>query len=656
MTEKKETIYSPVYARKDQEDHSEENIRPGEPCGGRIRQINETCRMSYTSLLMEAAVLNQPDRVLSLLENGWDCNGNDLSEMVLAPICDMKNTQRFSGDPSNRCYIEDTVVINCCTPLAAAIISGSLDAAKVLSGWRGVWKAESSAVSHAVAIAFEPDQLACVAAVFGEELGEFSEEALFSTVKFLPGAFAEMCNVSRLEYQLKAGLYSDDDVREALRAQLRQSFFLHKPDEIIKRTLLIAEYRPDVCREEWAKGTILRIAASACRHGVPYKELLDSWKKLCDGIGDISWMWGALVGVTTKKFAPFFDYLSDHMDLVMDADTVDWWMPVSVVKKITKKVRVYSSQWREGVSGLAMNVLSCRNWRWVKNAIENGALDGESREEVLRCLKEANGDFLLRVLALTEERIGTKRMDVIENVTDLEYHQNGVRYGLHHWQERNDQNLAQIAEKLYSWMREPTEEDPFLDWRVKKVFFEENFGIKEEVRFANQMVMDACQADNSAMLEKLLEIDPTLSRCFGNYDFSFQGDDSLLVCCALKEAVEMQASALCWAAAAGKTQNVELLLRKNGSPDEIDRGIYSSIRIGIPGEVRYFRVTPLLMALACNQEDTARILISAGAKLDVEQYAVRRLIDKIFGDDARALTERLLGVSLAEINPKDNTK
>ena len=105
---------------------------------------------------------------------------------------------------------------------------------------------------------------------------------------------------------------------------------------------------------------------------------------------------------------------------------------------------------------------------------------------------------------------------------------------------------------------------------------------------------------------------------------------------------------LCLAAAMGQTGFVKLLLDTGLRPDERGRGVVSTI--ARPGFMQRC-LTPVMAAILCGQEETARLLLDAGAQCDFSKPEFQQLL-RMGDKNAFELAARLPGVGFETLTPE----
>jgi len=89
--------------------------------------------------------------------------------------------------------------------------------------------------------------------------------------------------------------------------------------------------------------------------------------------------------------------------------------------------------------------------------------------------------------------------------------------------------------------------------------------------------------------------------------------------------LNLEGTPLALAAAAGRTEAVRVLLNAGFDPDETGRGLLSSLRwFG----TNAFPVTPVMAAIYYGEEETARLLLEAGAVCDFSKPLFRALLER----------------------------
>ena len=199
---------------------------------GRVRTYITSCG----SLLLLAAMADKPVHARLLLEHGYDCNGaglelaNNMAESF--GMGTVPPYGRFGGVHGNMLHVSGLqchLGIRCATPLAGALLCGSLRTAEVLLRWPGVWKSESSAVCRAAVMVLEgitdqilseerrqahPEILRQIFCPEREVLPD--KETLLRTCYLQPSSFVDLCGTRTLRCQLESGLCGEEDARQLL--------------------------------------------------------------------------------------------------------------------------------------------------------------------------------------------------------------------------------------------------------------------------------------------------------------------------------------------------------------------------------------------------------------------------------------------------------
>ena len=111
---------------------------------------------------------------------------------------------------------------------------------------------------------------------------------------------------------------------------------------------------------------------------------------------------------------------------------------------------------------------------------------------------------------------------------------------------------------------------------------------------------------------------------------------------------ELVGTPLCLAAAMGRTAFVKRLLDTGIHPDERGRGVASTIhRQGFAVQC----LTPVMAAILNGREETARLLLDAGAECDFSRPEFQELL-RLGDEEVLALAARLPDVGFEQISPE----
>lgn len=586
----------------------------------------------YGTLLSAAAALDRPEHVRILLEAGYDCNSAGLSTAE-GMECSFFPSGDEASPYGDYCGIAAGMIHFCqrrrwsiryATPLAAAVACGAKKAAAVLMAWPGVWKLESGVVCRAAVSALEffredPRQ-EVAAALLGGAKGAAAEK-MAHTCNLYPEYCADFCSARILKAQLEHGFCTETQARH----------ILHVLDESsgrapLRKVELIGQHYPRLCQEGWVTGILLREIVARHEKNKPCTRLVGRWKDLCGVEGDLTWAapeLGALsVGVLRKLLAR----LEQGITLTVDADACGSFQ--KGLTELLSHVQVKHNWGLPGISALAGRVLSMRDLRRARRAVELGAFDGEEPETLLKTMEE-KGSHALRPLLLTYG--GLQR----ETETPRWKEEFRNRF----WEREWNLSMQQVNDWLEELMNEPLPEEECIR-RIQMLLLRADYwdamctvrqklsGVKGEplVRFMRPEGVLFC-ARQELPLRLLMEHQPACLRrtyrmlyCTGSL-FALVG------------------SPLCLAAATGRTGLVRLLLDSGIHPDERGLGMVSYCE---GRNLLHCGVTPVMAAILYGREDTARMLLEAGAQCDFSRPEFHKLL-KMGDEQTAALAARLPG-------------
>lgn len=572
------------------------------------------------TILTLAAALNRPQHMELLLEALWDINSG-------APASEQAMYGRNNGDmPESKkydfiycsgwsCSLGGMVdwMIGHSTPLAAAITCGSEKAVEVLLRHGGVQKLESAAVCRAGVIALHGTrkQRACLCLALGLQSSADNPDGMarefFCEHRPDIAAIADLCTPEEFVLRLDAAPCRLEELRAALDALTEKSVAdggrLAENDE---KLFALLDRLPELEGEQKVRDHMLNVildrmlAERDCEKPPNYKRLLGRWRIACGGTRDLS---GACYDLIAKMGAlgarrarSIFAELGKWGTLCASAESI-WFANRGerdcLLAVCLDCVKVYRST-GSGVSILAAHLLQKGNVRLMRLAAERGALQGESKDELLTLLSEKRGSPALRALVLTlpDEQIGVA----------------------------SARPQPEDAEIWRQWKQmEPAEQDAFLRqmWEgplcaeecrkrlhverwsrdVDNCFLPLWDGELDGMQISN-LTVAACCGRNPELLRVLLE------------DGEFDPKARVRGCWAGSMKI-LYGTMLCLAVAAGRTEQARLLLDMGLDPNEDDVP-ERSIRCesDVFGERQV--VTPLYMALSEGHFEIAELLRERG--------------------------------------------
>jgi len=585
------------------------------------------------TLLVLAAALNRPEHVKILLELGYDPNSAGAAsaaafdDMVFAisngaaPYGDRcaagGNCLNFSGKHS--------WTLRNITPLAAAVACGSREAAAVLLRCRSVWKAESGVVCRAAVSAlqmFQNDPRQTLAGmVFGRTRGKgFDPHTFVRSCDLQIEYAADFCSCELLETQIRSGFCDDTGIRRILKTF--EETTLHGRSSVrarIRKMNLLAKEVPDVCREPRAAGLFLRELARRCAKGQPHQQLLQQWRTLCGEEGDLTWAGLEMYRMPRANLQTMLRELSEGTRLVMDADSFGVYgrEAKGELMDILSHVELRHNTGLEGISSLAENLIRIGDLRYLRKAAKLGAFAGEDPKALLAHL-EQTGKNRLRALMLaysaqtgeapaprwkTEHR--RRQWSRCREIGRDEY--SAWLETLTHEELPEEECLRRLQVMHYG-----TPENDFWQQACTIPVKLPETSCRREIMVSKPEAAVIC-GEQTRPLELMLRYMPeTLEQRF-HVEF---GNRALL---------DLEGTPLTIAAAAGRCEQVRLLLNAGLDPDETGRGLLSSLQwFGSDA----FPITPVMAAIYYGEEETARLLLEAGAVCDFSRPLFQRLVER----------------------------
>lgn len=638
-----------------------ERCKPGEYAGW-VRVELARGRAAYVrgTMLSLAAALNRPEHVRILLEAGHDCNSAGLASaqafldgMGFPDITMMGDASPLgdrSGASSGAINISGrgNWQIPCATPLAAAVVCGSKRAAQVLLRWPGVWREESGVVCRAALMALElyqddPRQ-DTAALVFRASRGKrFDRERLMETRCLRVEYAGAFCSAEVLRRQLEGGFCDETAARKLLELMDQESRRMGKfPIRACAEKLrLLERYFPQLCRESWVTGILLRevVARFSPKNTCP--QMIRQWKRLCGEEGDLTWASLELRWMPRKQLRILLQTLGQDTRLVMDADAAGLGPAAEhhTVMELLQHVHFRHNRGLEGVSALAANLTASGNLRLLVRGAQMGAFQGEEPQALLAHLERRNQPNL-RAAALAYGNVRDDR------------------------EEPPWKTCCRSRSWYRSWFPEP---EAYREW-LEELAFEE---LSEEECLRRLQVMDYPEYVGSFWLDES-QINLRRSGSAGETEFCVRSPAAAVFCGTQEQPLrlmmkylpekldksyflslsgtqfQLMGTPLCLAAAMGQTAFVKLLLDTGLQPDEQGRGVVSAIaRWGYSQRC----LTPLMAAILFGQEETARLLLGAGAQCDFSKPEYQLLL-RMGNEDAYELAARLPGVGFEKLTPE----
>lgn len=566
------------------------------------------------TILTLAAAMDRPQHMELLLEAGWDVNSaTPASEQAL---WDIPKERMPSGRNDggifvrNRNDLDDASMgwkIKRVTPLAAAIVCGGEKAVRTLLRCEGVKKLESAAVQRAgiVALHGSPEQRACLRLALGLKSGADDRDGM--TRELLCGhaldvvAIADLCTPDEWALRLDAAPCPLERLRAAAKVLLEEHTLgvLMGSDEKLSALL---ERFPELGREQEIRDGLLNVILARMVAKQRCETLLKCWKTACGGTRDLT---GAeddviddLGALTAGRLRSILSKLGEGGMLRAAAES-DWFaermedrVGDRLLDACLDSVDVYRAT-GGGASALAEHLLRRGNVRLLRKAAARGALRGESKEELLALLGEEKKSTTLRALVLTlpDGQVGVASARP----------QPKDAAPWRRWKEMDQWNQYAFLRKMWEKpLRAETCRKRLLMKEQDKAFDDYFLWYCNDVdgMSIDSLSAAACCGRNPELLRVLVEdgiADPKKL---------LRGDW-------INSAEAVHGTMLCVAAAAGRTEQVRLLLDMGLDPNEDDvprRSTFYTHELFGTAQV----VTPLYMALSKGHLETAELLRERG--------------------------------------------
>lgn len=626
-------------------DHSLELFRQVlEHCGP--DEYSESCTVGMGdgfirvrgSMLLLAAMLDRPHHARLLLEHGYDCNGagvgfdRNLQRMRTAYRDTVPPYAKYCGACGNRVELRNwekrrNWSVSCATPLAAALLCGSFRTGKVLLDWPGIWKAESSAVCRAAVMVLEgigdsvlsgerkAARMELLRQIFCPEQVHLPDQNTFlRTYHLQPVCWVDFCSVRTLGCQMESGLCGEEDARQMLELLSGDHEAEEHPLDPAGsgKLLLLKKYFPRLCRQPWAAGVFLREILRRRRNDRPCRTLLRAWKQLCGREWDLTWGGPYLWQLDRQALRQFLRDAGEGGTLVLDSDAVPPGYAPACLAELLDQVR-FRRRNGAGISGLLQVMMETEDLRLLRRAAMRGVLAGEAPAVLLEYLMKAPGSHQ-HVRATVLAYAG--KLPAAEGCGDW---QDPRRWAF--WKGWFGVEEVVFREDLDAVLHRKLSPEECL-WRMFRIRQYQ----KQECATGEFSVSDsrypalqtdslcgvACCAEGGQAMALMMESLPRELLETVNVSWGWQ------LC--------FRGTLLALAAALGRTEQVRLLLENGLCPDETGRGDVSRFFVrrnfledGVP-------VTPLLAAILFGQEETARLLLDAGAVCDFSHPAHLRVL------------------------------
>lgn len=590
---------------------------------------NEALEASGTLVLL-AAACGKTAKLRCLLDHGWDVNSAspDAAQSLRAGISGLYASQKVFEQPaepysarreSRLCFFSEEEderkpwryargVLPGATPLAAAVICGQADCARLLMDY-GAWREEASSVARVLVMRLREDDeqyQACREAVlsYGETPHPME---LWSVI--------HICTPEQLRAELRRCRYSDEAIAEAVLEltgeNWRNPFWRYGQEASLhdgERLHILEQYAPQVFRRENIVGRLLYWGLMQGDE----EDLQVFLPRLCPERVDLSTLKGALMYPGARRVSKFLRCLAQGRTCVMDRDSVPWHTSPLVLQTLLKHVTFLPPAVHEGVSGLTYAILRTNNLKLIRNALETGLIPPEeSAGDLLACHGESeSGSAAVRAAILSTPRPKVTERTAVQGQTSA----GPYRWGADGTWERAvkaHQPMGGLLPLGHPGNREEvTLEREDGDWHLDSEFA--------------VMCVTGRSADAERWVRK--KADSALRQVF-----SLRPEE---------QDYELMGTALCLAAFAGQRETVETLLSLGAEAEEQHMGMPGILRLD--KGARELPVTALQAALVQGHWETARLLLQHGAVCDLGQNAVQALWHLFRQDDMEKAVRRHL--------------
>lgn len=548
-----------------------------------------------------AAALGKAEHLRLLLDWGCDVNGASLeAATAIARYCfrPLDDTEkplfRRGALTTDSKGLWNGTFVSGLTPLAAALLSGSVDCVRLLLTRKGVWLTESPGVSEALALRGAPFDTAehreCRRLIRTRPDGTLRPLLLWAAIRRMDAVALrdELCRCAHgREEALQAALVLAEST-----VPLAEKWSLFS---------VLGRRFPDVMQDRRVTRKLAELICSnygSCREQLP--EAVDN------ALGETVDLDGSTRGsgfISSQDEEACLRRLSRGRRLVMSRDAVFPYQPSAAryLRVLMKYVEFRAPSFPLGVSGLTQAILSSGDVKLLRAALEQGLIPVE--EPIGRLLELAGRNTAARSLLLTHPRPSSACVPegAEEAISFRELTGDERKRVL------DDPALrAQASEALLWWLIDQVNEFG------KEVLCASGFETHSYAAFF------ALRGETDTVLRLALRHNSARRAEQAATEWLWRHD---------KPDESLELTLLCCAAASGKTETVCALLDAGFDPEERDWGRPSSL----PEEP--LALSPLLCALLWEHWDTAALLIDRGAACDLTTYTVRRAFEKLRGGD-----------------------
>lgn len=588
------------------------------------------------TILTIAAAMDKAEHMAILLKHGYDPNAaSPASAQALrqasginANLCFLRGTVGSGGAPDSQLTIGEAEYntyeksvrqvlwsTDRCTPLAAALACGSKRAARLLLKQPDVEWEHGSALCRAAVAALHyggSNQMECLRLVFRLKsppfCGSMNRELLCERALDLVAA-AEMCTLREFSLRLRGVPCAPEEARAAADALANRDY--QKRGQKLLR--LLSAY-PELENEAAVRDSLLALYVGGAGGKKVREELLRRWKELCGEVRDISNVKPCYLSARgVEDLREALAALGEGGTLCAAAES-PWLKDYGsreLLLALFEHVRFYRAS-RVGISLLATLLLRHMDAKSFRELAQRGMLDGEPGEELLAYAAGGKNKLMLRAMILSSSaRHSAAHGELPENGEvwsarlarmDTEAQRAWVREA---WTQPLD--ALACKERMSALIgltlrRSDEEESESLFGMIGREYMWQE---KLDGLVFSSFSAAACCGKNPELLRVIL------SRCGverGRRTWTQVSWDSG----EQFQSNTLNGTMLCAAAAAGRTEQVRILLEYGFDPNELDAGFRSSYTESSAFGAS-FVVTPLYMALEKGHTETAQLLRRYGA-------------------------------------------
>lgn len=384
-------------------------------CGG-IELHQKNSSHIEGSLLLFAAAFDRPEHARYLLDRGYDANGvpPHTSSDAFPPQTVSITAVQFPFSPTGK-ELRLPFVLSDCSPLAVAILFGSVDVIDVFTERSDVQREENASVCRATAFVLNdpPDrhsgavpedqysramQEMCVNAVFPSNILSSLAGCGREFPRFPLDAIADVCTPELFEQQLRSWPRSEEEVRAALKVLADGRPWINKQSaaDTAQKLRHLASIFPELCGEAWSAGFFLTVL---CRVGGQEEAFADCCLSLLGDTVDLTWALSVLPLMPDKALSALLHRLRGKR-LVINVDAFGFSMSPMTLKLLLSSAEIEPSCFSSGLSALASKLLRKADMKLLRLPKVRALLCREPREALSDAVRRAK-NISVRALLLS---------------------------------------------------------------------------------------------------------------------------------------------------------------------------------------------------------------------------------------------------------------